>query len=281
VSQTVQPFAWYGSKARHIDFITSHLPTTHQFVIPFGGSATVLLNRQPSPVEVYNDLNSDLYNFFDVVIHQKDALTEMIDDTPYSRELFQQTVESDPDDAVEQALYFVIRTAMGYNAYSKSWSYSVTTSRSQRAKVVSAWNNYAEKIEQTYQRLVNDRVGDRVQIENKPASDILDRYDRDGTLFYCDPPYPPQCRDDNKYKHEMSDAEHRELASQLRNVDGYVALSTYDCPLIRDEYEGLWFATSEERRLHGDADEQRPRQEMLVMNYDPAMCEEQASVTDY
>src|SRR5271155_2319124 len=60
-------FGWYGGKYSHLDWLLPLLPECHHYCEPFGGSAAVLLNRQPSPVETYNDLDNEVVNFFRVL----------------------------------------------------------------------------------------------------------------------------------------------------------------------------------------------------------------------
>lgn len=81
-------FGWYGEKYSHLDWLLPLLPKTTHFCEPFGGSAAVLINREPSPIETYNDLHSEVVNFFCVLRNQKDALIEAIGLTPFSREEF-------------------------------------------------------------------------------------------------------------------------------------------------------------------------------------------------
>ncbi len=78
--------AWYGGKYSHLDWLLPLLPQTTHFCDVFGGSAAVLLNRPPSPVETYNDLDREAVNFFRVLRSHKDALSEAIGLTPFSRE---------------------------------------------------------------------------------------------------------------------------------------------------------------------------------------------------
>jgi len=47
-------FGWYGGKFSHLDWLLPLLPECHHYCEPFAGSAAVLLNRDPSPVEAYN-----------------------------------------------------------------------------------------------------------------------------------------------------------------------------------------------------------------------------------
>ena len=82
-------FGWYGGKYSHLDWLLPLLPDAQHYCEPFGGSAAVLINRAPSPVETYNDLDGEVVNFFRVLREQKDALIEQIGLTPFSREEFE------------------------------------------------------------------------------------------------------------------------------------------------------------------------------------------------
>src|SRR5881392_1422433 len=82
-------FGWYGGKYGHLDWLLPLLPRTTHYCEPFGGAATVLINREPSPVETFNDLDRELVNFFRVLRTQKEALLEAIGLTPFSREEFE------------------------------------------------------------------------------------------------------------------------------------------------------------------------------------------------
>lgn len=81
-------FGWYGGKYSHLDWLLPLLPHTQHYCEPFGGSAATLINREPSPLETYNDIDGELVNFFRVLREQKDALVEAIGLTPFSREEF-------------------------------------------------------------------------------------------------------------------------------------------------------------------------------------------------
>jgi DNA adenine methylase len=92
-----------------------------------------------------------------------------------------------------------------------------------------------------------------VQIENRPAVDVIRLYDSPQTLFYCDPPYVHLTRGDNSaYGYEMSVDEHRELAKVLGSVQGMVAISNYQCDLMDDLYPApKWKKTiAPEKTIH-------------------------------
>ncbi len=105
----------------------------------------------------------------------------------------------------------------------------------------------------------------RVQIENRPAVDVLRLYDGPDTLFYCDPPYLHSTRGDAKaYGFEMNEAQHIDLSAALQRVKGKAAISGYRCDLL-DRLYGDW------RRHDADAKQchsiKEMRQESVWMNY--------------
>ncbi|MCE2970281.1 MAG: DNA adenine methylase [Burkholderiales bacterium] len=234
-------FGYYGGKFSHLDFILPLLPTHYQhYCEPFGGSAAVLINRPPAPVETYNDLDSEVANFFRVLRDDSDALIRRIALTPFSREeLVLANAREAIDDPVERARRFFVRarqtrTGLAQTSTEGRWAHCVLTSRAGMAGAVSRWLGSVEGLAQIVQRL------QRVQIESAPAVEVVRRYDSRDTLFYCDPPYPHESRGDSKaYGFELSDAAHEELADALHEARGAVAVSGYSCPLMNRLY-GDW-----------------------------------------
>src|SRR5438270_4248636 len=80
-------FGYYGGKFSHLDFILPVLPSTYRhYCEPFGGSAAVLINRKPADVETYNDVDSEVTNFFACLREEDEELIRLISLTPFSRE---------------------------------------------------------------------------------------------------------------------------------------------------------------------------------------------------
>jgi len=266
-------FGWYGGKYSHLDWLLPLLPTATHYCEPFGGSAAVLLNRVPAPVETYNDIDGELVNFFRVLRVQKEQLLEAIGLTPFSREELREAVRpvnSEATDLERARQFFVrarqVRTGLAQTASEGRWAHCKLTSRAGMAGAVSRWLGSVEGLAEIAQRLL------RVQIENAPALEVIKRYDSPETLFYCDPPYVHESRSDtNAYAFEMSDDEHRALAQVLHNVKGKVALSGYQCNLM-DELYGDWhYIKAPSKKAHStntrpDAVKQM-RVECLWINY--------------
>jgi DNA adenine methylase len=259
-------FGWYGGKFGHLDWLLPLLPHSQHYCEPFGGSATVLINRHPSPVETYNDLDSELVNFFRVLRDDGDALIRAIGLTPFAREEFELAIaELSPDcsDLERARRFFVrarqVRTGLAQTASSGRWAHCLLTSRAGMAGAVSRWLGSVEGLSEIIQRLL------RVQIEHAPAIEIIRRYDSSETLFYCDPPYPHDSRGDTKaYRYEMTDEQHRELATVLHQVEGKVAISGYHSPLMDELYRDWTSVESNSKLVHSV---KQPRIETLWMNY--------------
>jgi DNA adenine methylase len=230
-------FGWYGGKFSHLEWLLPLLPDCHHYCEPFAGSGAVLLNRAPSPVETYNDLDGEVCNFFCVLRDAQERLVRAIALTPFSRQEFARACILDPAlTPLERARRFYVRarqvrTGLAQSASVGRWANCKDTSRAGMSGVVSRWLGGVEMLPEIATRLL------RVQIENRPAIDVIRLYDAKRTLFYCDPPYVHLTRGDSKaYAHEMSDDQHRELAEVLNRATGMVALSNYDCDLMRRLY---------------------------------------------
>ncbi len=129
------------------------------------------------------------------------------------------------------------------------------------AGAVSRWLGAIEHLPDIAQRLL------RVQFENAPAIEVIERYDSKETLFYCDPPYPHESRGDSKaYAHEMSDDAHGRLAEVLRGCKAKVAVSSYHSPLNDRIFKGWRCLEASEKLCHSV---KTLRQEVLFVNYDP------------
>ncbi len=230
-------FGWYGGKFSHLDWLLPLLPDTNHYCEPFAGSGAVLFNKKTSPVETYNDLDGEVVNFFRVLRQNKAELLELIALTPFSREEFALACEINSElSNIERARRFYVRarqvrTGLAQTASVGRWANCKNTSRSGMSGVISRYIGGIEKLEFIADRLL------RVQIENRPAIDVIKLYDSATTLFYCDPPYVHSTRGDSKaYRYEMTNEQHRELANVLNKAEGKVAISNYECDLMEELY---------------------------------------------
>jgi len=263
-------FGWYGGKFSHLDWLMPLLDGDHQhYCEPFAGSAAILLNKPPSPVETYNDLDGEVCNFFRVLRDSSDELQRQIGLTPFSREEFDLacTLDSDVSEMERARRFYIrarqVRTGLAQRASLGRWANCKNTSRAAMSGVVSRWLGGVEALPAIAERLL------RVQVENRPAIDVIKLYDSPTTLFYCDPPYVHSTRGDSQaYGHEMTDDEHAELADVLNSVSGKVAFSNYECDLLESLYpKKRWWKTKSKPKTNHATKGQRV--EVLWTNYNP------------
>jgi DNA adenine methylase len=251
MSEKLQPLIWIGGKY----YLTKHLlpliPEHFSYIEVFGGAAALLFAKKPSKLEVYNDINSDLVNFFRV-LRDENKFKEFYKRVcliPYSREEFyfcRDTYTDSSLDEIEKAVRFFVAVRQSFSGNISSWSYSRSFSRRGMSMVVSAYLNCIETLPEVHERLM------RVQIEHDDFRNILKRYDTRDTFFYCDPPYVPETRRDDKYyKHEMTLEDHKELVEILLNLKGKVMLSGYDHEVYRPLEENGWIKKSFDVPCHG------------------------------
>lgn len=261
-------FGWYGGKFSHLDFILPNIPSdAHHFCDVFGGSAAILINRLPAPVETYNDIDTELVNFFKTLRDDGPELMRAIGLTPFSREELIRACECEPGlSERERARRFFVRarqtrTGLAQRSSEGRWAHCVLTSRAGMAGAVSRWLGSVDGLAEITLRL------QRVQIENAPALDVIRRYDTPDTLFYLDPPYVHSSRGDTSaYENEMSDYQHIELAEVLSDIRGRAVLSGYRTTLYDRIYKD-WRRVDAPARIANSV--RQPRQESLWINFDP------------
>jgi DNA adenine methylase len=260
-------FGWYGGKFTHLNWLLPLLPRCHHYCEPFAGSAAVLLNRDPAPVETYNDIDGEVANFFRVLRDYKEELIEKIGLTPFSREEFYYSLSENPErvtNAVERARLFYVRarqarTGLAQTASLGRWANCKNTSRAGMSGVVSRWLGAVKDLPQIAERLL------RVQIENRPAIEVIRLYDDRNTLFYCDPPYVHGSRTDKKaYGYEMTDDEHRELSYTLNRIKAKAAVSGYRCELMDELYKSWNRLDAPEKMCHSV---KKNRTEAIWLNF--------------
>lgn len=228
---------YLGGKYRLSDWIISQFPSHYLYCEPFGGGGSVLCQKPCSPVEVYNDLDNRLVNFFQVLRSQPAELIRQIELTPYSRAEYELSATKSGD-PIEDArrLYvaswqsrgggYVAGGNRGWRYQNRNWS---------GVNVVSQWHR-TEDLWAFAQRLRT------VQIECDDALSIITRYDSPETLFYADPPYLAETRSNShkfEYFCEMNPKQHSDLAVLLHSIKGMCVLSGYRSPLY-DELFSEW-----------------------------------------
>jgi len=245
------PIRYYGGKTCQAEWICDVLRQYkfHTYIEPFGGSGAVLFAKPVSPVEIYNDIHSDLVNMFRVLRTPDtfDALINFLEFSPYARETFYESRDIirakksipfvAPD--IERAGHFFITTQQSFSGCQDNWS-SIGKAKKLQAQY---YRRMIERLRVTHARLRH------VHIENIDAVECMRRYANDSqkTMIYCDPPYVATTRmSPNIYKYELTDEQHEALVQTLLTVPGHKILSGYESPLYQPLLDAGWTCLKKE-----------------------------------
>lgn len=249
-----------GSKWNIAKQITSVIPTHHSYVEPFFGSGAVLFNKEPSDIETINDLDGDVVNLFSCIRADSERLAAMTLATPFARDVYNKTFSQESADPYEKAAAFLIKCWQGHgfrtNGYKVGWKNDVQG----RERMYALWNWYRlpEWIIDIAERLRT------VQIENKPATEVIQRFNYENVCMYLDPPYLLSTRSGKQYKHEMDDEGHIELLKTISESKAKIIISGYASDLY-ETYLADWYR----KKIPSCAEYGKVREEILWMNFTP------------
>jgi len=222
--------------------ILPYLNTPHTvYVEAYGGGASVLLNKPPSPVEVLNDIDSEVVNIFRVMQEEQkfNELKHRLEWTLYSRAEFVKALDivqnETVTDPVLRAWAFFVAQNQGFSGINCRDSSEGNWSRSFTNNKATAFADKVARLELFRKRL------QRVYIDNIDAIACIQYWDSPDTLFYLDPPYIHDTRIDKKaYHHEADDNHHRQLVDTLLSIKGQVVLSGYAHEIYQPLLESGW-----------------------------------------
>jgi len=215
------PIYMMGSKATIAPWVVRHFPKHRVYCEPFGGAASLLLAKDPSPVEIYNDINVYMVNFFTVL---RDRSQELIGRLafapaarlPYETILFQWKERGPPTDPLTQAYEWFILASQSFSGHlGTGWAHS-----RQGQSAARRWINAVDRLYAAAERL------QLVQIESGPWEKVVKLYDGEDTLFYVDPPYV-MTTDPYPQTPKWTWQNYASLLRTLSQVKAKVALSTY------------------------------------------------------
>jgi len=228
----IGPLPYIGGKNRLAVEIISLLPEHTTYVEPFAGGAQVLFHKAPSRVEVLNDLDFDIVNFFRVCQWHHDELMRLLRYLVVSRKLHGLYAATNPETLTDiqraARFFYLLKNSYGGLVVNQHFHYGVTQSP----------NYNPERIPLTIEA-VNERLR-RVQIECLPYEQVLEKYDRTTTCFYLDPPYYKKFL----YKFNLEDHEFVQLAERLKKLKGKFILSLNDHPEVRRIFQDFHVRTT-------------------------------------
>jgi DNA adenine methylase len=225
----IGPLSYIGGKNRLAAHIISLIPPHKTYVEPFAGGAQVFFHKQPSEVEVLNDLDGEIVNFFRICQNHYQELLRYMHYLMVSRKWFELLQKASPEyltDIQRAARFFYLqKNAFAGRVFRRNYAAHVV--QPPRFKPAAM----EELIQAAHERLAG------VQIESLSYKDILLRFDRPTTFFYLDPPYYEK----RLYTHNFEPHDFEELAEVLKGLKGKFLLSLNDVPEVRRTYRAFQF----------------------------------------
>lgn len=248
-----------GSKWRLAKTLVSMIPEHQIYLEPFFGSGALYFNKEESEVEIINDLDKNIYNFYNIVKENPEKLAADIYQTPYAREIYDQCFEQAKDtDEYEELKNFVIKCWQGHgfrtNGYKVGWKSDIQGRERMYALV--NWNKLPEKILKTSERLQNTIIC------NQDALELIEKHNDPNVFMYLDPPYVLSTRSAKQYAYEMDDDVHRKLLALIKKSKAQIMISGYDSDLYEEYLEGWDKYSFSALAEHG-----KKRREIIWVNY--------------
>jgi DNA adenine methylase len=221
------PLSYIGGKRALAKTIIAIFPPHTTYVEAFSGGAQVFFRKEPSKVEILNDLDRDVVNFFRVAQSHAEELIRTMRYMIASRTWFDLMMKTDPETLtdVQRAARYLYLTKNTYASLIRRRNYGTNVTQPPPFNP----ERLPELLEETRKRLA------RVQIENLPYEDVLRRYDRPTTLFYLDPPYYAR----TLYRYNLDHAGFLKMAERLRGLKGKFVLSLNDVPQVREIFKAF------------------------------------------
>jgi DNA adenine methylase len=234
---------YYGGKWKLASWILSFFPAHQTYLEPCGGAASVLLNKPRCELEIFNDLDQEVVNFFKILRERPKELIRQIRLTPWARAEYELSAEPCEDDDLERARRFWIGVQMAISgSHGYQTGFSIIKSHRNVHNHPKLFDKDLKALEFAYERFAG------VQIENLDALDCIRKYDDPETLIYFDPPYLSKIRAHTRYKTEAGDRDFHTRAAQLLNeCAGLVVVSGYQSPLYTKRYENRGWSRFDKR----------------------------------
>jgi DNA adenine methylase len=256
------PLTYYGGKQKLVPYILPRIPEHDLYAEPFTGGAAIFFAKQPSLVEVLNDTNKELMNFYRVVQNDFVSLEKEIRITLHSRDLHRKAmvINAHPD------LFSEVKRA---------WAVWVLSSQSFSAKLNGNWgyersdNKVTKQVQAKKERFTEDLAIrlQNVQLECTDALYVIRSRDSARSFFYCDPPYyNSDCGHYDGYS--LQDFEN--LLQTLSEVKGKFLLSSYPSEaLLKAVKKHRWHMWSLEQKVTVNAKSGylKRKVEVLTANY--------------
>lgn len=244
-----------GNKGKIAEKIQSYFPTHKVYIEPFFGAGGMFFNKPKAKFNIVNDLDSDVFNLFNVVMNQKEELEKAFYMMPIHSDLLNYWKENEETEPIKKALRFLLRSNFTYSGTGTALIFTFADSKGQLLKMLDETN-----------KIIFD-----VQFDNDDFRRFLRKPNftkganfRSESFIYCDPPY---LETTDNYSNSFTEADSSDLFDSLKETGCKFAMSEFDHPFIIEQAtkRGLNIITIGERH-----NLKNRRVEILINNYQNA-----------
>lgn len=258
-------FKCHGGKYYLVEFVIKFFPKNYTqltYVEGCGGAASILLNKQKSVKEVYNDLDPKIVSIVrEFTSKEPKEFIDLVLKTEYKYDSFQWALNQQSEDVKLNAVAELVKRRMSRGGLGKAFSWS-NRQRGGRPGEINSWETYKERMWEVAERLKD------VEVHCKPINDLISSFENENTLFYIDPPYLPETRQAKKvYNFEMTEEEHITLGEKLNKTPAKVVLSGYQSQLYAKLYKNWNMQCISIANHSGQTEIKQKRIECVWTNY--------------
>ncbi|OPD28852.1 DNA adenine methylase [Clostridium botulinum] len=247
------PISRMGGKSKLRKTIIEMIPDHECYIELFFGAGWVYFGKQPSKVEVINDIDKELINLFKMIKYHAPEIERLLQYEFSGRDIFEEYKNYSIEYLTEihRAVRFLYLISQSFASKMEAYGYATTSKPKPQIFYKNILKDLKERLRNTY-------------VENLSFEKIIEKYDRQYSFFFADPPY----FETEGYSNEFGEKEHLLLRDNLKNLKGKFLLTINDHPRVREWYGG--FNIKEVKVNYSISREKKARKEyneLIITNY--------------
>ncbi|HFC9288201.1 TPA: DNA adenine methylase [Clostridium perfringens] len=247
------PITRMGGKSKLRKTIIEMIPDHTCYIEPFFGAGWVYFGKEPSKVEVINDVDKELINLFKMIKYHAPEIERMLEYEFSGRDIFEEYKNYKIENLTEiqRAIRFLYLISQSFASKGNHYGYKATGRPAPQIFYKGVLTEIKERLRNTF-------------VENLSFEKIIDKYDREGSFFFCDPPYFETAG----YSNTFAEKEHLLLRDKLKNIKGKFLVTINDHPKVREWYKD--FNIKEVKVMYSVSNQASARKEydeLIITNY--------------
>lgn len=247
------PITRMGGKSKLRKTIIEMIPEHTCYVELFFGAGWVYFGKEPSKVEVINDIDKELINLFKMIKYHAPEIERLLEYEFSGRDIFEEYKNCTLEQLTEihRAIRFLYLISQSFAGKGSHYGYGTNTKPSPQIFYKGVLGDLKERLRNTY-------------VENLSFDKVIEKYDREYSFFFCDPPYFETAG----YGNIFGEEEHLKLIEMLKNIKGKFLVTINDHPKVREWYKD--FNIKEVKVFYSVSREAKARKgygELIITNY--------------